>query len=58
MANRQIKSNRLNVNAGIMAWYVKALKTLTKQMTTECTKTYKKYKKRYKETLYTVKKIF
>lgn len=36
--NRQIKSNRLNVNAGIMAWYVKELKTLTKQMTTECTK--------------------
>ena len=36
--NRQIKSNRLNVNAGIMAWYVKELKKLTKQMTSECTK--------------------
>lgn len=38
MQKRQIISNRLNVNAGIMSWYVKALKTLTKQMTKECEK--------------------
>lgn len=35
---RQVTSNRLNVNAGIMSWYVKELKKLTKQMTTECSK--------------------
>ena len=35
---RQITSNRLNVNAGIMSWYVKELTKLTKKMTTECTK--------------------
>lgn len=35
---RQVTSNRLNVNAGIMSWYVKELTKLTKQMTTECTK--------------------
>lgn len=34
----QLTSNRLNVNAGIMAWYVKELKNLTKSMTTECEK--------------------
>ncbi len=34
----QLVSNRLNVNAGIMAWYVKELKKLTKGMTTECEK--------------------
>ena len=38
MQKRQIISNRLNVNAGIMAWYVKELKKLTKQMTAEWTK--------------------
>lgn len=38
MQKRQIISNRLNVNAGIMSWYVKALKNLTKQMTKECEK--------------------
>ena len=38
MQKRQIISNRLNVNAGIMSWYVKELTKLTKQMTTECTK--------------------
>ncbi len=35
---RQVTSNRLNVNVGIMSWYVKELKKLTKQMTTECSK--------------------
>lgn len=38
MQKRQIISNRLNVNAGIMSWYVKKLKKLTAQMTAECTK--------------------
>lgn len=42
----QLKSSRLNVNAGIMAWYVKELQKLTRQMTRECkqelTKIYKK----------------
>ncbi len=33
---RQVTSNRLNVNAGIMSWYVKELKKLVKQMTKEC----------------------
>lgn len=33
---RQITSSRLNVNAGIMDWYVKALEKLAKQMTKEC----------------------
>ncbi|MCD7779468.1 MAG: hypothetical protein LUH05_02205 [Candidatus Gastranaerophilales bacterium] len=32
----QLTSNRLNVNAGIMSWYVKELKKLTKRMTKEC----------------------
>lgn len=32
----QLTSNRLNVNAGIMAWYVKELQKLTKAMTKEC----------------------
>ena len=34
----QLISNRLNVNAGIMAWYVKELKKLVKGMADECTK--------------------
>lgn len=34
----QLTSSRLNVNAGIMAWYVKELKKLTQAMTKECTK--------------------
>ena len=34
----QITSSRLNVNAGIMSWYVKELKKLVKSMTKECTK--------------------
>lgn len=38
MQKRQIISNRLNVNAGIMSWYVKALSKLTKRMTKECEK--------------------
>ena len=38
MKKRQIISTRLNVNAGIMSWYVKELKKLTKEMTTACTK--------------------
>ena len=33
---RQITSSRMNVNAGIMSWYVKELKALTKRMTREC----------------------
>lgn len=32
----QLISTRLNVNAGIMSWYVKELKKLTKAMTKEC----------------------
>lgn len=32
----QLISTRLNPNAGIMAWYVKELKKLTKSMTSEC----------------------
>ena len=32
----QLISNRLNVNAGIMSWYVKELQKLTQQMTKEC----------------------
>ena len=36
MQKRQITSNRLNVNAGIMSWYVKELKKLTAAMTKEC----------------------
>ena len=32
----QLTSNRLNVNAGIMRWYVKELQKLTKEMTQEC----------------------
>ena len=31
----QLTSNRLNVNAGIMRWYVKELQKLTKEMTQE-----------------------
>lgn len=38
MQKRQITSNRLNVNAGIMSWYVERLTKLTKAMTKECTK--------------------
>lgn len=38
MQKRQITSQRLNVNAGIMSWYVKELKKLTSAMTAECTK--------------------
>ncbi len=33
---RQLTSARLNVNAGIMSWYVKELKKLTQAMTKEC----------------------
>ena len=33
---KQLISKRLNVNAGIMSWYVKELKKLTKKMTDEC----------------------
>ena len=36
MRKRELTSNRFNVNAGIMAWYVKELVKLTKQMTKEC----------------------
>lgn len=32
----QLISSRLNVNAGIMSWYVKELQKLTQQMTKEC----------------------
>lgn len=32
----QLVSTRLNVNAGIMSWYVKELKKLTQAMTKEC----------------------
>lgn len=35
----QLISNRLNVNAGIMSWYVKELKKLTQAMTKECKET-------------------
>lgn len=35
MSKRQITSNRLNYNAGIMSWYVKELKKLVKAMTDE-----------------------
>lgn len=38
MAKRQITSNRLNPNAGIMSWYKKELKKLVKSMTDQCTK--------------------
>ena len=36
--SRQIISNRLNYNAGIMAWYVMELTKLTEAMTNACTK--------------------
>lgn len=36
MRKRELTSNRFNVNAGIMSWYVKELVKLTKQMTKEC----------------------
>ena len=32
----KLTSNRLNVNAGIMTWYVNELQKLTRQMTKEC----------------------
>ena len=38
MKRNQITSNRLNYNAGIMAWYVKELKSLTKAMVKEAGK--------------------
>jgi len=38
MQKRQITSSRMNVNAGIMSWYVKELKKLVKSMTKECEK--------------------
>lgn len=44
----QLISNRLNVNAGIMSWYVKELQKLTQQMTKECKQELAKiYKKGY-----------
>ena len=44
----QLISNRLNVNAGIMSWYVKELRKLTQQMTKECKQELAKiYKKGY-----------
>lgn len=44
----QLTSNRLNVNAGIMRWYVKELQKLTKAMTQECREELAKiYKKGY-----------
>ena len=44
----QLTSNRMNVNAGIMAWYVKELQKLTKAMTQECREELAKiYKKGY-----------
>lgn len=38
MAKRQLISNRLNVNSGIMSWYVKQLEKMTVAMCRECTK--------------------
>lgn len=38
MAKRQLISNRLNVNSGIMSWYTKELEKMTVQMCRECTK--------------------
>ena len=35
MKNTKLTSNRLNVNAGIMEWYVKELQKLSKAMTKE-----------------------
>lgn len=35
---RQLISNRLNVNSGIMSWYVKQLEKMTVAMCRECTK--------------------
>lgn len=44
----QLTSNRLNVNVGIMQWYVKELQKLTKAMTQECREELAKiYKKGY-----------
>lgn len=36
---KQLTTNRLNVNAGIMSWYVKELQALVKSMTKECSST-------------------
>ncbi len=36
MARNELISSRLNPNAGIMAWYVRELRKLTKAMTKEC----------------------
>lgn len=36
---KQLTSRRLNVNAGIMSWYVQELQKLAKQMSKECTTT-------------------
>lgn len=48
MKNDRLTSNRLNVNAGIMEWYVKELQKLSKAMTKECTEELAKiYKKGY-----------
>ena len=38
MQKRQVTSNRLIVNAGIIEWYQKELKKLAKEMSTECLK--------------------
>lgn len=47
---RQLISTRLNVNAGIQAWYVKELQKLSQQMTKECYKVLAElYKKGYPE---------
>lgn len=47
---RQLISTRLNVNAGIQAWYVKELQKLSTQMTKECYKVLSElYQKGYPE---------
>ena len=38
MAKRQLISNRLNINSGIMSWYKKELEKMAVQMCRECTK--------------------
>lgn len=51
MQKRQVTSNRLIVNAGIIEWYQKELKKLAKQMSDEC---YKEITGIYKELGYQV----
>lgn len=43
---KQLTSSRLNVNAGIMSWYVKELQKLVKSMTKECNATLSEIYKR------------